>query len=214
VINKAKELYYFLIPTLIALLIGGFFIVSQPKADIHIYINSHHEPLADAFFTFMTYLGEGWMFLMAIPLLFIANGRAGIHMAIAALFTLLFTGIFKQVLFEGEPRPVEFFKNIYDLYLVPGVNMHSWNSFPSGHTTAAFAVWLTMAAYLHKKWLIFICFLVAFLVGYSRMYLSQHFLIDVEFGAIFGVVASSLGYYFSSLFPTGALDKNLLKKSS
>ena len=213
-INKAKELYTFFIPTLIALLIGGFFILSQPKADIHIFINNFHNPLADTFFKYVTYLGEGWMFLLAIPLLFLVNGRAAIHMAGAALFTLLFTGLFKEVIFEGEPRPIEFFKNLYDLYLVPGVNMNSWNSFPSGHTMAAFAVWLTLATYLKHNWQVFLCFLVAFLVGYSRMYLSQHFLIDVEFGAIFGIIASALGYYISSLIKAPVLDKALLKDRS
>lgn len=212
-INQAKSLSYFFLPTLVALLVGGFFLVMQPKADIHLFVNAHHHPFADAFFATITHFGEGWFFLLAIPLLIFVGGRSAIHFLIAALLTLAFTALFKQLLFAGEPRPAEYFKNLHELYFVPGVDVHSWNSFPSGHTMAAFAIWLSFATYLKKNWAIFTCFVIAFLVGYSRMYLSQHFLIDVEFGAILGIVAASLGYYFSTLFSSPMLDKPLISKS-
>ncbi len=207
-----KPLKYFFIPTLIALLVGGFFIAFQPKADIHIFINNHHAPWLDVAFKYITYLGEGWMFLLAIPMALLVSPRAGIHIAFTAIFTLIFTALFKQVLFEGEPRPFEYFKGIYDLYLVPGVNMHSWNSFPSGHTMAAFSLYLSLATWFKKPWAVFSCFIIALAVGYSRMYLSQHFLVDVEFGAILGIVAASTGYYLASLFKSSKLDKPLIGK--
>ncbi len=42
-------------------------------------------------------------------------------------------------------------------------------------------------------------FIVAFLVGYSRIYLFQHFLIDVIFGAIIGLFISSIVLIISNL---------------
>ncbi len=211
-LGASKQLKYFFIPTVIALLIGGFFIVFQSKADIHIFINSHHSAFADVFFKYVTYLGEGWLFLTAIPMALFVSSRSGIHIAFTGLFTLLLTALFKQVLFEGEPRPVEYFKNMYDLYVVPGVDLHSWNSFPSGHTMAAFSIYLALATWAKSRWLILLCFLTAFGVGYSRMYLSQHFLIDVEFGAILGIASASLGFYISTLFTSQKLDKPLIGK--
>jgi membrane-associated phospholipid phosphatase len=211
VTDKNKLLYAFYIPTFIALLIGGFFIFSQPKSQIHLIINGWHTPFADYFFKYVTYLGEGWMFLLAVPLFLFHSGRAALHMVFAALITLVLTGVLKQVIFVGTPRPIEYFSTIANLYLVPGVEMHRWNSFPSGHTTAAFAVWLTLAKYLKYKWQVFGCFSIAFLVGYSRMYLSQHFLIDVEFGAMLGMIAFFFGNYLTNLLKISKLDKPFIK---
>jgi membrane-associated phospholipid phosphatase len=208
----SKQLKYFFIPTVITLLIGGFFIAFQSKADIHIFINSHHSTFGDVFFKYFTYLGEGWLFLAAIPMALFVSSRSGIHLAFTGLFTLLLTALFKRVFFEGEPRPIEYFKNIYDLYLVPGVDLHSWNSFPSGHTMAAFSVFLALATWARNKWVVLLCFFMAFGVGYSRMYLSQHFLLDVEAGAILGIISASLGYYISTLFTSSKLDKPLIHK--
>ena len=91
--------------------------------------------------------------------------------------------------------------------------MNSWNSFPSGHTTAAFAMYCSFSYYVKSKRVDLVLFLVAFLVGYSRIYLSQHFLIDVIFGAILGVLASFLAFYVSGLFKSTKFDFPLLKRS-
>jgi membrane-associated phospholipid phosphatase len=208
----SKQLRYFYIPTFIFMLIGGFFIAFYSKADIHIFMNGFHKPFADRFFAFITYLGEGWLFLAAIPMALLVNMRSGIHIALTGLFTLLLTALFKQVLFAGAPRPLEYFKDSYDLYLVPGVEIHSWNSFPSGHTMAAFGLYLALATWTENKWLVLLCFFLAISVGLSRVYLSQHFLVDVEVGAVLGIVSASLGYYVSTLFKSRKLDVPLIKR--
>lgn len=182
------------------------------KSDIHIFINQYHAPFADVFFKYITYLGEGWLFALAIPAALFISPRAGIHIALAGLFTLIFTGLLKQVVFEGYPRPIEYFRNTYDLYQIAGVKMNSWNSFPSGHTTAAFAMYCTFSYYIKRKWAQFLFFTIALLVGYSRMYLSQHFLVDVVFGAALGVLASFAAYYISSLFKSTKFDVPILGK--
>ena len=79
--------------------------------------------------------------------------------------------------------------------LVEDVEVHHYNSFPSGHTLAAFACYGFFALIVRMPLFKFVFFLIAFLVGYSRIYLSQHFLQDVIAGAALGTLVASLGYY-------------------
>lgn len=61
-------------------------------------------------------------------------------------------------------------------------------SFPSGHTTAAFSVAVVFA--LHSTILALILLPIAFLIGFSRMYLGLHFPTDCAIGALLGTICS------------------------
>lgn len=201
---------YFFLPTLIFVIVGGIFLLVHTKVDIHLFINGIHAPWLDTLFSFITYLGEGYVFLMAIPMALFYSKRCGIQIVVTAILVLLLTALFKQVLFDGEPRPVMYFKDLAELRLVPGHKMNQWNSFPSGHTMAAFALFASLAFYTTKRWVAFGLFILAFLVGYSRMYLSQHFLVDVIFGAILGCVAAIAGLRLAGRFSASSLDEPLI----
>ena len=68
---------------------------------------------------------------------------------------------------------------------VPFVENAYFNSFPSGHTTAAFAFFCALSILARKHPLLqSLFFLLAAGVAYSRMYLSQHFLADVLAGSL------------------------------
>lgn len=56
-------------------------------------------------------------------------------------------------------------------------------SFPSGHTQTAVGTFGCLAATTQKKWWRWVCFLLAFLVGFSRMYVGVHTPSDVLVGA-------------------------------
>ena len=76
-------------------------------------------------------------------------------------------------------------------------------SFPSGHTTCAFAT-ATAISLSYKKWYVTApSFLYAGFVGYSRMRLGVHYPSDVLGGALIGIGAGLL---------TWKLDKLLNKK--
>lgn len=61
-------------------------------------------------------------------------------------------------------------------------------SFPSGHTSASFASAVSIFL-INKKWGS-ISLALAFLIGFSRMYLYVHFPSDVIMGAVFGTAAA------------------------
>ena len=112
------------------------------------------------------------------------------------------------------PRPTTYFDNAEVLHLVEGVKTHAMNSFPSGHTITAFAVFMILILIVKNNFLKALFVVVAILAGWSRVYLSQHFLGDVLSGALIG----SLIAVFScslvdnlSIFKTTWIDKNLLQ---
>ena len=70
--------------------------------------------------------------------------------------------------------------------------MHYAYSFPSGHSTTAFALFFIFGFFVkNKKWQI-LFFILALSTAISRMYLLQHFFIDVYFGSILGVLIATI----------------------
>jgi membrane-associated phospholipid phosphatase len=110
-------------------------------------------------------------------------------MALTGTLAGLMAQFFKRILFPGIKRPFIIFKEIPGFYIVQGVDMHSSFSFPSGHSATIFAVCLILAAMSRNKILKIILFLMALIVGFSRVYLSQHFLIDFYAGSFLGILS-------------------------
>jgi membrane-associated phospholipid phosphatase len=89
------------------------------------------------------------------------------------------------------------------VHTIAGVEVHSTSSFPSGHTSIAFTYALLMAFLLKRKfWTIFFP-MVAFFVGYSRVYLAQHFVTDVLAGIVVGITSSFLALVMYQRFKDG-----------
>jgi len=67
-------------------------------------------------------------------------------------------------------------------------------SFPSGHATIVFAI--AMAIYFfNKKWGI-VTFIIAILVGISRIFVGIHWPIDILGGAVIGILSGIIVYKF------------------
>jgi membrane-associated phospholipid phosphatase len=113
-----------------------------------------------------------------------------------AVSTLIIQGI-KHLIFPNALRPIAYFAKLHISWdLVPGVDVHTHNSFPSGHTSAAWFMFFWFALLGKSRlWGLFMA-LIAIGVAYSRLYLMQHFPIDVTFGAGIGFLSSALVYYF------------------
>lgn len=195
-----KKYAAFYIPYLLFALILSVLLLSNSKADLHLWLTSFHTPTGDVFFHYYTYVGDWIPYAVAGGLLFYRY-----RMALFILLTQLATGLVSQIIKHAlnEPRPILYFKQNFPavrLYEVAGEHLHSTHSFPSGHTTTAFAFFLVLAFYTKKPALHFLYFVLAVLVGYSRIYLSQHFALDVLAGSIIGVSVTILcKYYFDKL---------------
>lgn len=78
--------------------------------------------------------------------------------------------------------------------LIPMITKPKDFSFPSGHTTASFAVALVMLRMLPKKFGIPAVVLAA-LVAFSRLYLGVHYPTDVLTGFVIALVGSMLSVW-------------------
>lgn len=88
----------------------------------------------------------------------------------------------------GRERPFTTYSYIqpYELVKTP--------SFPSGHTSSAFAVATSLSLCFPKWYVIASSFLWACGVSYSRMHLGVHYPSDVLIGALIGTASAFLGY--------------------
>jgi membrane-associated phospholipid phosphatase len=66
--------------------------------------------------------------------------------------------------------------------------MHQLNSFPSGHTATAFTIFLLTIYLFNNKKMVLIGLIYAMLCGYSRVYLGQHFPLDLGGGIIVAIL--------------------------
>lgn len=192
-----------------------------PKAELHLAANSFHTPFLDWFFRHYTLFAEFPVYVVAIlPLLFFRAGWTYMY-AIAELSNGFATLALKNIF--TAPRPSTFFANLgIELPTVEGVVLRHNNSFPSGHT-ATFFVFFTMCALLlcyYKKddakriWP-FLCMIIliimAYMGGFSRIYLSQHFLSDVFTGSIIGFTMPCI--VFALFYRKQWLDKEWFNRS-
>lgn len=182
-------------------------LLTFPKGELHILLNSYHTQALDIFMRYYTKLAEWPLYLLAlVPLFWHKNQWVTFYLVsegVGALLTTILKHIFRM------PRPVKFFDGDIASYLpvVDGVRLHRSLSFPSGHTSTFFIfatvcviLLLLNARNMRFRWLA-LCqiglILLAALGGYSRIYLSQHFLLDVFVGSFIGICTPFvLLYYF------------------
>lgn len=196
--NKIKQ-DPFLVGTFAFWLISASIVLLFTKGEIHLYLNQLHSTFFDVFFKYVTYLGDGILIVAAVLVLGFFKIRYGLFALAGYLGSGIVVQLMKRLLFSGVKRPLGYFDGIADLYLVPGVDVHSSKSFPSGHTTTAFAFFACLAILSKSKNAQVFLFVIALLTAYSRVYLSQHFLVDILVGSIIGTATTYfLQSYFSS----------------
>jgi membrane-associated phospholipid phosphatase len=161
------------------------------KAVSFLWFNMYHNSWLDSFFTYFTNLGDGIVAGLIIVLLLLLGNRM---LAGKLLVAFIVSGLVAQVLKNlfHAPRPQSYFLNNTYHHFIAGITHCGFASFPSGHTTTAFAVatLLTCHARCNKTCLLF--FVLACGVGYSRVYLGQHFVPDVLAGMVIGITTAMI----------------------
>lgn len=186
---------------LLLLAIGGAILISHSKAALHLSINQWHGSVQDVFFKYATWMGNGWFVaVLFLVLLFVKVRYALMLLAGNVLITIVIQGI-KHLVFPGTPRPLAYFNKLHEsLHLIHGEHMHMYNSFPSGHSATAFGLFILMIFITRNQWLKFVWLIMAAFIAFSRIYLSQHFLVDVEFGALLGALIMMLTIYLFEIY--------------
>jgi len=171
--------------------------------EILFFNDLRYEPF-NAIFQFLSLCGEVWAFLVFGIAALYWRPRYALIIAFAGLSSMPLMYLLKDAM--GVDRPITFFEKKAAqnmVVLVPSMDLNrGQTSFPSGHTVAAFALYSLLTLMIGRKYapwgLAFA--LLAMLVGISRIFLVQHFLIDVLAGAVLGLVLGGAVWWASFRF--------------
>jgi membrane-associated phospholipid phosphatase len=191
--------------------IGLCLLIFFPKGGFELFVNKQNHPVWDIFFYYITYLGEG---TFLVPIMVVAALRKiyyGLLPMIVFLISTIIVQLMKRIFFAAHLRPSKFFEKHIDLHFVEGLELHSFYSFPSGHSSGVFAVFFTLALLIKNQTYAVLFFLLAILVAFSRVYLLQHFFIDTYFGALISISLSLIFYFFLEL-KAGLSKKEILQR--
>ncbi len=167
------------------------------KGDLVLLLDANSTPLLDNIFLGITAFGELYFGIFIFFLLLALGKKQFLTIyLVSILVTIIFSQGLKHLVFEDEKRPASIYTELHD---VSGMERHLNNSFPSGHTTAAFTFFTVLAlAFGKKKWMQFTAPICATSVGFSRVYLGQHYLSDIVVGAVLGVfIVSVVACFFN-----------------
>jgi len=98
------------------------------------------------------------------------------------------TTVLKNATRRVRPAAISAKGNLSDTWFEPGgSSLRGAGSFPSGHSIAAFSIATVIArCYGNHRWVPYVAYSMAALVGFSRLSLSAHFLSDVFMGGALG----------------------------
>lgn len=209
-VKSFRENLYFFVPFLLFVITLGIILLNVSKVQLHVFINRYNSPFFDVFFKYTTFLGTGlFAVLVSIGFLF-RRLKESLFILFSVLVSGFFVQVIKRLLLEEVLRPVKMMEGIHPLHLIDGVVMKMHFSFPSGHSTTAFALFFCLAAIVKNKGLKILFFLIALIIAFSRVYLSQHFFVDIYAGSIIGVVVSLFFYKWIYLSEKEWMNKNII----
>ncbi len=138
-------------------------------------------------------MGDGLFVLTVAMLISFYNKKIGVASVFAYTISSLIVQGLKHLVFDDRNRPSKFL-DMTQMHVVPGVEIHHYNSFPSGHTAAAFAFFTILALFYQKPAFQILCLLLAIFSAYTRIYLLQHFFQDTLVGSAIGLSTSVIVY--------------------
>lgn len=168
------------------------FLVYFGKVGAFVIINNAYNAPLDYFFQYVTLLGDGLIYIPILIYSIFFNRKFLVPLIASVIICTIITHFFKRVVFPGELRPFSLEMKKIIIHKVEGVPLHRQHSFPSGHTSTAFTMALLLASVMRHTIWAYILPLIAFGVGYSRIYLAQHFPTDVCAGMLIGIVSAYL----------------------
>jgi len=130
---------------------------------------------------FFSFLGTENFYLLILPILYwCVDANLGLRVGVILLFSGASNEIFKLALHSPRPYWVS--------AQVKALSAESSFGAPSGHSQSAVGVWGMLASHVGKTWAWVVAIVMAFLIGFSRLYLGVHFGGDVLLGWLLGAL--------------------------
>jgi len=157
-------------------------------------------PTLDLIIQYVTESGEAvWMLAFAILILIIQKTRRiGITLMILIVISLLLTGYIKcgvdrdrpDFEYGGAPFPVPISQDTFALFCEGGYNA----SFPSGHAARSMIFAIIFGYVLSERFPrgAYLVFIYPVMISLSRIYVLQHYPMDVIGGAVIGIILAGV----------------------
>jgi undecaprenyl-diphosphatase len=157
-------------------------------------------PTIDTIMQYITESGETlWMLAFTILILIIPKTRRiGITLLILIVISTLLTGYIKcgvdrdrpDFEYEGSPFPVEISRDTYALFCEGGYDA----SYPSGHAARSVIFGIILGYALSERFPrgAYLLFLYPVMISISRIYVLQHYPMDVIGGAVIGIMLAGV----------------------
>lgn len=143
------------------------------------WIQTFRNPVFDAFFLTINFLGEEEFYILCLPLIFWCLHKAlGMRLGAVLVFSTFINQSLKD--FFAAPRPHQY-PNVWSPLKTTGFGI------PSGHSQGTATFWGYIATQL-KSWWWALAIALPLFVGIGRMYLGDHFPQDVLLGWTLGFV--------------------------
>ena len=198
---RSRSFIFLVILFLIILVLVFFKITENFDQGVISFVSDHvGNPFLDIIMQLITESGDTfYMFGFGVIALIIKKTRRiGITLMILIVLSTLLTGYIKCGVdrdrpdfdYEGVSFPVEISRDTFALFCEGGVNA----SFPSGHAARSAVFGIVLAFVLSERFPkgCYLLFSYPILVSISRIYVLQHFPMDVIGGAVLGIMLTGV----------------------
>lgn len=190
-----KKVYYICAIVLLVALFSYFFI----DKSLALFFKYDFTEL-DRIFNYITKLGKSEFYLIVSFLLFASFYKKNSFIKRASLLIFssiavsgIITNLIKPIV--ARYRPKALFED--GLFGFSGFDIgYIVNSFPSGHSATSFSLFISLSLLFPKYRYIF--YILAFLVAFSRVVITAHYLSDTIVGSLIGALCAI--YFYKKFF--------------
>lgn len=173
---------------------GDFSVFTNFDCAVFQLVEKLWNPVLDAIMIFITHLGDDgifWIALGVILCIFKKTRKYGVLVLLGLGIASCINNLVLKQIFE-RPRPFNFDGWPSDfVFPNPLIEKPHSFSFPSGHTSSSLGAATPLLIKANKK-LGIPMFILALLVGFSRVYVHVHYPTDVIVGTLVGIVGGIL----------------------
>ncbi|MEP6646561.1 MAG: phosphatase PAP2 family protein [Saprospiraceae bacterium] len=187
-----KDFALFRNGAIILFIFGVIFSLTAEKSQFMLWMAHARIPFTDYFFYYATKMAEPPGFVICALFLLFSSWKKMATVPIVGCLVIIFSFTLKLIFHHERPSLyLERMGYTGPLAVLTYPMLTGNNSFPSGHSMAAWALYTIVAVHTRKTWASILCLFFAVSVSISRVYLMAHFLEDVVFG---GAIGALLGY--------------------